>query len=156
MAARAVRSRGQPGRFGFLSDHLRGRDRRCFGEFGDIAANRELNAQGFIDTRTEIVLIEKPPQPAGLHPHDRIGLGIKIRGAAEDVNSNGIGLDRLRIAIEATFDDIAQEFGKLRRARNIGPGKQAIQRPFYLPRVCHVLRHPETPATTRLFAPLYM
>ena len=73
-------------------------------------------------------MLERAPQPAGLHPHDRIGLRIEIGVASERIGGDGIGLDMSAVAREFGVDDEAEEVGKLRRFAEAGACDDTIQR----------------------------
>ena len=67
--------------------------------------NRVCNALGVI------VSIERPPQPAGMDTHRRIGLGIENGGIAQALDRNGALVDLGSPSGEGFFDDEPQKAG---------------------------------------------
>ena len=55
---------------------------------------------------------------------------IEIRRPAEHIDGNGIGLDRLLVAVELAPHDIVDEAGQLRGAGDLGPIEHFGERPF--------------------------
>jgi hypothetical protein len=75
-----------------------------------------------------IVEVERPPEPPGLDPHDRVGLRVEMRRPAEGLGGDRIALDLLGLARQGPLDDEGQEADELRRvAERLAP-RDALQR----------------------------
>ncbi|MEA2907124.1 MAG: hypothetical protein QOI12_4511 [Alphaproteobacteria bacterium] len=77
-----------------------------------VASERELNHHRIVGALISVVAIEPPPQPARLHPDDRIDARVEIRGAAKRLDRDGIALDAPARASERLMHDVAEEGGE--------------------------------------------
>ena len=75
----------------------------------DIAAARQVDADGVVGTEAGVIAVDSPPQPRRLDPHDRIELRIEFGVAAQHVDADRIGLDAVALALQHRLDDEAQK-----------------------------------------------
>ncbi|MGO9045543.1 MAG: hypothetical protein ACLPXW_03075 [Xanthobacteraceae bacterium] len=72
-------------------------------ESRDVAAARHLDDQRIVAPDPGIIARERLPHAAGFDPHDRVGLGIKIRTAAKRFHGDGIGFEPVAVTGEGRF-----------------------------------------------------
>jgi hypothetical protein len=90
---RGLRSVGQP----------------CPAQEGDVAAAREQDAHRVLGPPEQVVALERPPQAPGLDADDRVGGGVEVRPAPEDLDRDrGLG-QALLSSGERLLDDEADE-----------------------------------------------
>ena len=107
--ARVLRAFGLLGR----GDHLN-RSRSLL-ERGDIAPERNSDADRVVGALAGVVGLQRTAQAPGLDAHDRVGLRVEIVGPAERLRRDGVALDRRRLAGKRLLDDEGQEGDEPRR-----------------------------------------
>ena len=74
-----------------------------------------------------VVGVDLGSQPAGLQPHDRIGLAVEARVPVEDRHGDGEALQQLAPAGERLLDQMAQQRAPLRRGAEARAVEDAVE-----------------------------
>lgn len=113
-----VRADLRHGRWGEARLGLRRHGRRgpimgvTHAECRHIGAARQLDHQRIVAPDVGIIARQRLPQPSGLHPNDRVGLGIEIAAAVERADGDGVGLDSVAVTGKRRFDDECEKVGE--------------------------------------------
>jgi hypothetical protein len=95
-------------------------------KFRNIAAERQFDNDRIVSAVVSVVLLERAPQPAGLHAHDWVGLRIEICVAAKRIGGDGVGLEAVAAAGQSFIDNEGQKIRKLGRFRQNRVRDEAI------------------------------
>jgi hypothetical protein len=82
---------------------------------GNITARRDAKHDRVRGPRTGVIAFKRPPQPCGLHTHDRIDLRIKPFGAPKSFDADRIALDATSIAVKRCLNNKPEKTCQLRR-----------------------------------------
>ena len=74
-----------------------------------VAALRDVDADRVALPGAEVVALEAAAEPAGLHAHDRIGLRIEARVAAQNLERDRVRVQAVRATGKGLLDHEAQE-----------------------------------------------
>ena len=86
-------------------------------EIRHIGAARQAYLAAVETARSSVIMFDEVPQPAGLHPDDRIGLGVELLVVAERHRGDGESLQPVGPALERFGDDESQKRGQARRGQ---------------------------------------
>jgi hypothetical protein len=56
-------------------------------------------------TRSGIIVLQRPPQPAGFHPHDGVSLRVEILPTPQCLGADRVALDAVTFAAKGRLDD---------------------------------------------------
>jgi hypothetical protein len=97
------------------------------GEGRNIAAARQVDADGVVGAEPRVIAIDGAAQPRRLDADDRIELRIEFGVAAQHVDADRIGLNAVALALQHRLDNEAQECAQLRRAIEIVARRHAFE-----------------------------
>ena len=92
-----------------------------------IAALRNVDPHRVVPTGAQIVALQSAAQLAGLHAHDRIGLRIEGRIAAEDLEGDGVRFQTVGAPREPVLHHEAQELLEPIRCDELGAREETLQ-----------------------------
>ncbi len=98
------------------------------GESRDIATLRDDDAECVALAASQIVVVQRTPQPAGFDPDDRIDLRVEAHLAIENRRGDAVALDAVSPPGERLFDDVPEKAAVPIGGGKIRAGENAFER----------------------------
>ena len=80
-----------------------------------IRAARQIDDDRIGGAGARVIAFDRAPQPGRFDPYDRIELRVELGVAPQHLDTDGVGLDAVGLAVQHRFDDEAQERAELWR-----------------------------------------